>query len=105
MILSLFVSSIETTLVKIEATNAIAMRLQMITKGDAEPLRETELMVREKLETFARTGSDMLADVSEAIILDNFRAAIRANEVRFAVGDLIDCSTPARAWIGAKSGR
>jgi hypothetical protein len=99
MILSLFVSSIETTLVKIEATNAIAMRLQMITKGDAEPLRETELMVREKLETFARTGSNMLA------ILGNFRAAIRANEVRFAVGDLIDSSTPARAWIGAKSGR
>jgi hypothetical protein len=99
MILSLFVSSIETTLVKIEATNAIAMRLEMIAKGDAEPLRETELMVREKLETFARTGSNMLA------ILGNFRAAIRANEVRFAVGDLIDSSTPARARIGAKSGR
>ena len=59
--------------------------------------RETELMVREKLEAFARTGSDMLADVSEAIILDNFRAAIRANEIRlrcFAVGGLIDSSMP-----------
>jgi hypothetical protein len=51
----------------------------------------------EKLEAFARTGSDMLADVSEAIILDNFLAAIRANEVRlrrFAVGGLIDGWTP-----------
>jgi hypothetical protein len=97
MILSLFVSGIETTLMTIEATNAIAMRLEMIANGDAEPLRETELMVRERLEAFARIGSDMLADVSNAIILDNFRAAIRANEVRlrrFAVGGMIDSSTP-----------
>jgi hypothetical protein len=97
MILSLFVSTIETTLMTIEAINAIAMRLERIANGDAEPLWESELMVREKLEAFARTGSDMLADVSEAIILDNFRAAIRANEVRlrrFAVGGLIDSSTP-----------
>jgi hypothetical protein len=39
----------------------------------------------------------MLADVSNAIILDNFCAAIRANEVRlrrFAVGGMIDSSTP-----------
>jgi hypothetical protein len=46
--LSLFVSGIETTLMTIEATNAIAMQLEMIANGDAEPLRETGLMVREK---------------------------------------------------------
>jgi hypothetical protein len=81
MILSLFVSGIETTLMTIETTNAIAMRLGMIADGEAEPLRETELTVREKLEAFARTGHDKLADVSNAVILGNFRAAIRANEI------------------------
>ena len=43
MILSLFVSGIETTLMTIETTNAIAMRLGMIANGETEPLRETEL--------------------------------------------------------------
>jgi hypothetical protein len=80
MILSLFISGIETTLMTIETTNAIAMRLGMIANGETEPLRETELTVREKLEAFARTGPDKLADVSNAVILGNFRAAIRANE-------------------------
>jgi hypothetical protein len=46
MILSLFVSSIETTLMTIETNNAIAMRLGMISNGETEPLRETELTVR-----------------------------------------------------------
>ena len=81
MILSLFISGIETTLMTIETTDAIAMRLGMIADGEAEPLRETELTVREKLEAFARTGPDKLADVSNAVILGNFRAAIRANEI------------------------
>jgi hypothetical protein len=68
MILSLFVSGIETTLMTIETTNAIAMRrLGMIANGETEPLRETELTVREKLEVFARTGPDKLADVSNAV--------------------------------------
>jgi hypothetical protein len=53
----------------------------MIANGETEPLRETELRVREKLDAFARTGSDKLADVSNAAILGNFRAAIRANEI------------------------
>jgi hypothetical protein len=81
MILSLFISGIETTLMTIETTNAIAMRLGMIANGETEPLRETELTVRGKLEAFARTGPDKLADVSNAVILGNFRAAIRANEI------------------------
>jgi hypothetical protein len=81
MILSLFISGIETTLMTIETSNAIAMRLGMIANGQAEPLRETELIVREKSETFARTEPDKLADVSNAVILGNFRAAIRANEM------------------------
>ena len=81
MILSLFISGIETTLMTIETTNAIAMRLGMIANGETDPLREPELTVREKLEAFARTGPDKLADVSNAVILGNFRAAIRANEI------------------------
>jgi hypothetical protein len=88
MILSLFISGIETTLMTIETTNAIAMRLGMIANGETEPLRETELTVREKLKAFARTGPDKLAEVSNAVILGNFRAAIRANEIflrRFAI--------------------
>ena len=85
MILSLFISGIETTLMTIETTNAIAMRLGMIADGEAEPLREPELTVREKLEAF---GPDKLADVSNAVILGNFRAVMRANEIclrRFAI--------------------
>jgi hypothetical protein len=94
MILSLFVSDIETTLTTIEATNAIAIRLEMIANGDAEPMRETELIVREKLDAFA---SDRIRHAGRCFrLLDNFRAAIRANVCLrcFAVGGLIDSSTP-----------
>jgi hypothetical protein len=69
MILSLFISGIETTLMTIETTNAIAMRLGMIANGEIEPPRETELTVREKSEAFARTGPDKLVDVSYAVSL------------------------------------
>jgi len=94
MILSLFVSGLETTLMTIETTNAIAIRLGMIANGEAEPLQETELMVREKLEGFARTRPDKLADVSNAIILGNFRSAIRANEICLRRLQLMQSSTP-----------
>jgi hypothetical protein len=67
MILSLFISGIETTLMTIETTNAIAMRLGMIANGETEPLRETELTVRERLKAFARTGPDKLAEVSKCL--------------------------------------
>jgi hypothetical protein len=90
MILSLFISGIETTLMTIEATNAIAIRLGMIANGEAEPLPETELTERS---AFARSAADKLADAANAIILGNFRAAIRANEI-WLRSFAIDSSTP-----------
>ena len=78
MILSLFISGIETTLTTIEAANVIAERLELIANGDPNSLRERELM------DGAEDGSirsDTLAGVSYAIILDSYRVAIRANEV------------------------
>lgn len=82
MVLSLFVSSIETTLMTIEAINVIAMRMQMMAKGDAKALRESEVMLSEKLEAFAKAGADIIAGASNTVIRDNFRALIRANEAR-----------------------
>jgi len=91
MILSLFVSGLETTIMTIETTNAIAMQLGMMVNGEGEPPRETVLMTRS--EAFARTGPDKLADVANAIILGNFRTAIRANEICLRSLQ-IDSSTP-----------
>ena len=82
MFLSLFVSGIESALMTIEASNVISMRLQMFCKGDAQALRESELMLSEKVEAFARAGSDIMAGASNSMIRDNFRTAIRANEAR-----------------------
>ena len=82
MFLSLFASSIENILMTLEATNVISMRLQMFCKGDAQALRESELMLSEKLETFAHAGLDAMSGASNKVIRDNFRAAIQANEVR-----------------------
>jgi hypothetical protein len=45
------------------------------------------------LKAFARTGPDKLAEVSNAVILGNFRAAIRANEIflrRIAIDRQVD---------------
>ena len=80
--LSLFVSAIECSLMTIEAANVIAIRVQMIAKGDAQGQRESELMVSEKFEAFAQAGADIMAGVSNSVVRNNFRAIIRANEVR-----------------------
>src|ERR1700676_1088003 len=45
------------------------------SNGEAEPLRETELIVREKSQAFARTEPDKLADVSNAISASELRKA------------------------------
>jgi hypothetical protein len=84
MFLSLFVSSIESAMMTLEATNVIAMRLQMFCKGDAQALRESELMVSEKLDAFTRAGFDILTDASNDMIRENFRTAIQANEARLS---------------------
>jgi hypothetical protein len=82
MFLSLFVSSIENSLMALEASNVIAMRLQMFCKGDAQALRESELMLSEKIDAFTRAGFDIAAGASNTMIRKNFRAAIQANEAR-----------------------
>jgi hypothetical protein len=82
MFLSLFVSSIENTLMTFEASNVIAMRLQMFCKGDVQALRESELMVSEKMAAFTQAGLEILAGASNAVIRKNFRVAIQANEAR-----------------------
>jgi hypothetical protein len=82
MFLSLFVASIENSLMALEASNVIAMRLQMFCKGDAEGLRESKLMVSEKIDAFTQAGFDIAAGASNTLIRKNFRAAIQANEAR-----------------------
>jgi hypothetical protein len=47
--LRLFVTSMETAIMIIEAGNVIALRLQMLSRGDLAAAREAELMVSEKL--------------------------------------------------------
>ena len=82
MFLSLFTTSIENTLMTLEAANVISMRLHMFCQGDGKALRESELMLSEKLEAFAHAGLDAMSGASSNVIRDNFRAAIQANEVR-----------------------
>jgi hypothetical protein len=83
MFLSLFVSSIEATLMTIEASNVIAMRLQMIGRGDGGGLQWSEGDGVGKATRFLRRrGADIVAGVSNSIIRKNFRTVTRANEVR-----------------------
>jgi hypothetical protein len=84
MFLSLFVSSIENSLMALEASNVIAMRLQMFCKGDSQALRESELMLFEKIDAFTRAGFDIAAGASNTMIRKIFRAAIQANEARLS---------------------
>jgi inosine-uridine nucleoside N-ribohydrolase len=82
MFLSLFASGVECALMTLEASNVIAMRFQMIAKGDSQGQREAELMVSEKLKAFAQAQTDMMSGVSNLVIRDNLRTIIRANEIR-----------------------
>ena len=82
MFLDFIVSGIETTLMTIEATNVIAMRMQMMTKGDIQAQREFELMFTEKLDAYFSASMDLMTGVSNTVIRKNMRAAVQANELR-----------------------
>jgi 2-iminoacetate synthase ThiH len=80
--LRLFVTSMETAIMIIEAGNVISLRLQMLSRGDLAAAREAELMVSEKLTAFAQAGTDVMSGISTDVIRNNVRAVIRANEMR-----------------------
>jgi hypothetical protein len=82
MFLSLFVSSIENSLMALEASNVIAMRLQMFCKGDVQALRESELILSEKIDAFYASWFCIAAGGSNTMM--NFRTAIQANEARLS---------------------
>ena len=84
MFMSVFVSGIESALMAIEAGNVIALRLQMMVKGDAAAQLETELMISEKMEAFTQAARDMATGAPSAVIQNNFRTLIRANEARLS---------------------
>jgi hypothetical protein len=80
--LRLLVTSMETALMTIEASNVIALRVQMLCRGDLAAAREAELMVSEKLAAFTQAGTDVLFGISTDVIRKNLRSIIRANEMR-----------------------
>jgi 2-iminoacetate synthase ThiH len=82
--LRLFVTSMETALMAIEAGNVISLRLQMLSRGDLAAAREAELMVSEKIAAFTKAGADVMSGVSAEVIRNNLRSAIRANAVRLS---------------------
>jgi hypothetical protein len=80
--LRLFVTTLETALMAIEAGNVISLRLQMLSRGDLAAVREAELMLSEKIVAFTQAGTDMMSGISSEVIRNNLRASIRANEAR-----------------------
>ena len=80
--LRLFVTSMETAIMIVEAGNVIALRLQMLSLGDLAAAREAELMVSEKLAAFTQAGTDVMSGISSDVIRNNLRSIIRSNEAR-----------------------
>jgi hypothetical protein len=84
MFLTLFVSSVETALISMEAANVISMRMQILSKGNAEAGREVQLMVAEKIAVFTQAAADIMFGASDAMIRNNLRSAIQANQARLS---------------------
>jgi hypothetical protein len=80
--LRIFVTSMETALMAIEAGNVISLRSQMLCRGDLAAAREAEMMISEKLTAFTQAGTDVLSGISTDVIRNNLRSAIQANEMR-----------------------
>jgi hypothetical protein len=80
--LRFFVTSMETALMTIEASNVISLRLQMLCRGDLAAAREAELMLSEKLAAFTRAGTEVLCGISADVTRNNLRSVIQANEAR-----------------------
>ena len=56
--LRLFVASMETAFMAIEAGNVILLRLQMLSRGDLAAVQEAELMLSEKIAAFTQAGQN-----------------------------------------------
>lgn len=84
MFVSTLVMLTETTLLTMEASRVIALRMQLFMLGGAGALQEADLMVKEKTTAFNKAMVDLSNGVPQSSVRSDIRTVVQANIRRLA---------------------
>jgi hypothetical protein len=70
------------TMLAIESSGVIALRMMKLISGDSDTLREAELMVREKVDAALEATASLMAGASGDEIIHRYRQHVAANAKR-----------------------
>ena len=70
------------TMLAIESSSVIALRIMKLMSGDGDTLNEAELMVREKIDAVFEATSSIMAGASGEEIVNRYRQHVAVNAKR-----------------------
>lgn len=87
MLASTFVAFTEASLLSLEASRVVALRMQVMMLGGTAAWNEADLMVREKTKAFGRAFIDLSTGSSQASVCSDLRAVVKDNFERLSARD------------------
>jgi hypothetical protein len=84
MLASTLVAMTEASLLSLEASRVVALRMQVMMLGGKAAWNEADLMLREKAEAFGQAFIDLSTGSSQASVYSNLRAVVKHNYERLS---------------------
>ena len=72
------------TMLAIESSGVIGLRLMRMAGGGRDARREAELMVSEKVDALVETVGSLCGGATPAMVVDRYREHVAANAARLA---------------------
>ena len=74
------------TLLALESSEVIGLRVAKLAGGGADAQREAHLMVSEKIDAIVDAGVRLLCGATAATVINRFREHVAANAERLSIG-------------------
>lgn len=84
MFVSTLVAMTEATLLTLEASRVIGLRMQVLMLGGTAAWDEADLMVREKTKAFSQAYFDLAGGSSRSAVYSDLRAVVKDNYDRLS---------------------
>jgi hypothetical protein len=81
---STFVTMTELTLLSMEASRVVALRMQVLMLGGVAALDEAELMISEKTSAFQKAFVDLSGGASQTDVCSDLRTVVQGNIQRLS---------------------
>jgi hypothetical protein len=90
MFSSTYAAMTEASLLSLEASRVVALRMQVMMLGGTAAWNEADLMVREKTKAFGQAFIDLSTGSSQASVCSDLRAVVKDNYERLSARGRLD---------------